>query len=482
FRFTPDFTQGDSTYEVWFVAQSRGLADTEYVHITVFNWGNHAPVLDSIGPQVVGEEQVLSFRIHASDVDGDSIVLDTLSVPTNATFVDSGNGAGSFVFHPDWTQAGVYHVTFFAKDTLGAIDSEVVEITVTNVDQPPVLDLIGAKTVAEGETLQFRVHATDVDSDSLVLGAAPLPEHATFVDSGNGAGSFTLTPDYYQAGVYSVYFTVSDLVSPDMENVPITITNVPQPPDLDSIGPQSVMEGDTLEFRIFATDPDGDPFVFSVENNPPNSSLIDSGNGAGSFWFAPTYLQTGQYLVTFKATDTTGAVDSEMVELTVNEAGNQPPVLISLPDSVQPVVGVTCSLHVYAIDPDGPSITLSVAGAPPNSDFVDSGNGGGAFTFTPDSTQEDSVYLVSFIASDGSLADTQIVVMHVISYIPGDVNGDGGVDLGDVVYLLNYLFRGGSPPDPLVAGDVNCDGSINLGDVVYLLNYLYRDGPPPGCL
>ena len=64
-------------------------------------------------------------------------------------------------------------------------------------------------------------------------------------------------------------------------------------------------------------------------------------------------------------------------------------------------------------------------------------------------------------------------------YMPGDANGDQKIDLGDVVYLVNYLFKDGSPPDPLEAGDANCDGTVDLGDVVYLVNYLYREGPPP---
>jgi hypothetical protein len=457
------------------------LVDTEFVSVSVLNWGNHDPVLDSIGAQTLGEEQVLSLRIQASDVDGDAITLDTANVPQNATFVDSGDGAGSFVFNPDWTQAGVYYVTFYAQDTPGAVDSEVVEITVTNVDQPPVLDSIGAKTVAEGETLQFRVHATDVDSDSLVLTAAQMPQNAVFVDSGNWAGSFTFTPDYYQAGVKTVFFTVSDLLNQDYEMVAITVTNVPQPPDIDMIPLQSVVEGDTLEFRIHATDPDGDSFVFTVENNPANSSLIDSGNGAGSFLFTPSYLQSGTYQFPIYATDTTGRVDSVIVQVEVIEAGNQPPVLASLPDSTEPAVGDTFILHVYATDPDGPSITLSLAGQPWNSSLVDSGTGGGTFTFAPDSIQADSTYRVSFIATDGSLADTQQVVMRVVSFIPGDVNADGSVNVGDVVALVDYLYRNGSPPQPWAAGDTNCDGQVNVGDVVYLVEYLYRGGPPPGC-
>ncbi len=63
----------------------------------------------------------------------------------------------------------------------------------------------------------------------------------------------------------------------------------------------------------------------------------------------------------------------------------------------------------------------------------------------------------------------------------GDVTGDGMINLGDVVFLVNYLYRGGPAPDPLDMGDVNCDGTVDIGDVVYLVNYLYQGGPPP-CL
>jgi hypothetical protein len=63
----------------------------------------------------------------------------------------------------------------------------------------------------------------------------------------------------------------------------------------------------------------------------------------------------------------------------------------------------------------------------------------------------------------------------------GDVNADGAVDVGDVVYLVNYLYRGGPPPTHSEVGDVNCDGVVNIGDVVFLVNYLFRGGEPPNC-
>jgi len=63
-------------------------------------------------------------------------------------------------------------------------------------------------------------------------------------------------------------------------------------------------------------------------------------------------------------------------------------------------------------------------------------------------------------------------------HIRGDVNNDSKITVSDVIYLINYLFKGGPPPDgDLMVGDVNCDGNVNVSDVIYLINYLFRGGP-----
>lgn len=62
----------------------------------------------------------------------------------------------------------------------------------------------------------------------------------------------------------------------------------------------------------------------------------------------------------------------------------------------------------------------------------------------------------------------------------GDANSDGAVDLADVVFLINYLYKEGGAPDPLRLGDPSADCSVDLADVIYLINYLYRSGPEPG--
>ena len=80
--------------------------------------------------------------------------------------------------------------------------------------------------------------------------------------------------------------------------------------------------------------------------------------------------------------------------------------------------------------------------------------------------------LSGFIYTDGQI------------YIPGDANLDCAIDLGDLLRLISYLFRGGLCPQPMKAGDVNCDCVVDLGDLLYLISYLYKGGlpPKPGCV
>ena len=64
-------------------------------------------------------------------------------------------------------------------------------------------------------------------------------------------------------------------------------------------------------------------------------------------------------------------------------------------------------------------------------------------------------------------------------YYVGDVNSDGAITMTDILYLANYLYRGGPEPEIPEAADVNGTDDINILDIVYLINYLYKGGPVP---
>jgi Tol biopolymer transport system component len=63
----------------------------------------------------------------------------------------------------------------------------------------------------------------------------------------------------------------------------------------------------------------------------------------------------------------------------------------------------------------------------------------------------------------------------------GDADNSGSIDISDVIYLINYLFKGGPAPELILWGDSNNDNNVSVSDVVYLINYLLKGGPKPSC-
>jgi hypothetical protein len=185
--------------------------------------------------------------------------------------------------------------------------------------------------------------------------------------------------------------------------------------------------------------------------------------------------------------------------------------------------GNDLNFAVNATDSDGTDIlTITKISGPGNFAHAPAVSPtAGLFSWsTVDNDTAGSPYTAVFVVDDGTgRADTGSVMIEVLPLVTppvgedGDLNGDGDVTLADVVYLVNYLFHDGPPPNPVAAGDVNgdcfitvadiihlayhvlagepdlepwClpgdlnhDGYVNLPDVVYYINYLLKSGPGP---
>ena len=62
----------------------------------------------------------------------------------------------------------------------------------------------------------------------------------------------------------------------------------------------------------------------------------------------------------------------------------------------------------------------------------------------------------------------------------GDLNGNGTVNAGDIVYLVQYVYSGGPPPVGSGNADMNCDGVVDAYDIEYFVNRIYNGGPRCG--
>jgi hypothetical protein len=63
-------------------------------------------------------------------------------------------------------------------------------------------------------------------------------------------------------------------------------------------------------------------------------------------------------------------------------------------------------------------------------------------------------------------------------YTCGDIEGDGVVDILDIVFLIDWKFKDGSPPDVMESADVNNDGAVDILDIVHLIDWKFKECPP----
>lgn len=65
------------------------------------------------------------------------------------------------------------------------------------------------------------------------------------------------------------------------------------------------------------------------------------------------------------------------------------------------------------------------------------------------------------------------------TFVRGDCNADGSIDISDAITMLSILFSGAGPAPCDDACDANDDGSFNIGDAIFLLTTLFSSGAPP---
>lgn len=110
-------------------------------------------------------------------------------------------------------------------------------------------------------------------------------------------------------------------------------------------------------------------------------------------------------------------------------------------------------------------------------------NGATYISIDSDTSPPDPISLVTSgpLTSGGSLGTLRFQrVLGDPFFIRGDCEQSSGVDIGDTIYLLAYLFTNGPGPVCRGACDVNGDLQVSIADAVSLLTYLFQSGPAPG--
>jgi len=202
----------------------------------------------------------------------------------------------------------------------------------------------------------------------------------------------------------SLYVSMCTLVSVFASLLPLEGARA-APPVLTVPGPQTVNEGQTLQFGVSAVDPEGVRVELRAVAIPLGATFVDNRNNTGTFDWTPAKGDAGSHAATFVADDTFGETDTETVAIDVF-AVNTPPVLGPLSDRIVDP-GTVAIISIWATDDDGDALTFSASGVPSYGEFTDYGSNSAGLILSPPLGTPGGTYGVTVTVSDGMDTDAR---------------------------------------------------------------------------
>ena len=426
--------------------------------------GNQADAMRSVVENEKG--MAVGDAVTATDADGDLLVY-SLGGPDAASFtIDSGlkaddsEGQIKTAVKLDYEMKAMYMVVVTATDPSGASDSINVMISVTDADDPPVVERTMAPEFDEGDTtsrivdentaagmaIGDAITATDENTgDSVTYSLDEMGDMYFDIDSATGQLMTEADLDHETRDSYSVTVTATDAVDLyDMITVTITVSDVNEAPTFDAHTVEPVMldvaentaAGENIGDPVVAMDEDeGDTLTYALGGDDAASFAIDPATGQLMTMAALDYETKSSYSVTVMATDSDGLYDMIAVTITVTNVNDQMPMFAD--DMAEFSVAENAAA--------GTEVGMVMATADDDDSLMYSGDSM-YFDVDPETGQivvaegamldyeMEDMHMVTVTASDGESSDSIMVTITVTDMYPGC--GTQGGDAANM-YLNN---------------------------------------------
>ncbi|HCG8346020.1 TPA: tandem-95 repeat protein [Vibrio parahaemolyticus] len=402
--YTPDDNYvGEDTFT--YIVTSGGVSESTTVEVNVTPV-NDAPVAkDDIATTQEDTAVTIDVLPNDTDVDGDKLSIESVSVPKEQGTVEVVDG--KLVFTPAENFNGDAEITYTVTD--GALtDQATVKVTVNAVNDTPVVESnIADQTLAEDftpYTIDLNTAFSDVDN---------VDGELTFSVSGNSNiqvaivnGIATITPTADWNGSETLTFTATD---PSGESVsqPVNFTVAPV---ADIVADKAtVVEDTSTVIKVLGNDTfesDGKVVSLDTNNGPANGTV--SVNPDGSVTYTPNDNYQGTDSFTYIVTSG-GVSESTTVSVDVTPV-NDAPVAKDDIATTQEDTAVTIDVLPNDTDADGDKLSIESASVPKEQGTVEVVNG--KLVFTPAENFNGDAE-ITYTVTDGTLTDQATVKVTV---------------------------------------------------------------------
>ncbi|MEM7533600.1 MAG: Ig-like domain-containing protein [Chloroflexota bacterium] len=479
------------------VTDSGGLNVTQSINVTVNDVNeNTAPSITTASSVSLDENNTAVLDVDASDdsdAEGSGLTYSLTGGADQGLFTIDGNtGQLSFISAPDFDSPSdangdnVYAVDVTVTDSAGAVDTQSINVTVTDINEndAPSITSANSVTIDENTTAVLDVEATD-DNDSegsglnySLNGGADL----TFfeIDSATGVLTFVDAPDFENPAdtngdnVYVVDIIVIDSGSlSQIQTINVTVSDVNEntAPIITSDSVVSINEGTTIAQNVQASDgqdSEGDGLTFSLDGGADQGIFtIDADTGRLEFINAPVFAtptdanSDNVYEVVVKVADSEGLTAAQTLNITVLEVAVMPILDAHDATVVVPMnTAVTVDVLADLLNTNLPQADLAVTlvSFPSYGSVMINGDKTIGYEAGPDYTGMDTVrYQVADTAGDSGSSDVALLtfVMDAPENSAPDARDDVVVTPEDTTATLDVL-----------ANDFDSDGNTLTVSIV----------------
>lgn len=344
------------------------------------------------------------------------------ALPSGVTFVDNADGTATIAGTPAAATGGDHALTLTATNLAG---SSAQNFTLT-VTEGPAITSADAATIAVGSAVAFTVTSSPGHPGAVALTqGGVLPAGVTFTDNGDGTAAFGGSAAAGSGGAYPLTLTATNGAGSSTQSFTLTVT---EDPAITSPNAATITVGDAAAVAVTSSPGYSGAVELSVAGTLPKGlTFTDNGDGTAVLDGTPKAGSGGEYPLTLKAKNTTGAA-TQAFTLTVTERP-----AISSADSVIVKRGVVSSFAVTTEGGFPHDIALGITGTLPDGlSFSDAGDG----TATIDGTTtapagEYPVTLTATNAAGLTATQTLTVTLQALPVVapPGTVpEGSGALE------------------------------------------------------
>jgi len=403
------------------VTDKGGLKDTATFTLTVANV-NDPPVIVAISNASTAQDAAWTITAHSNDKDSAVVAeSETYSLSGAPLGMSVVPATGILSWTPGNSDVGPHTINVIVTDKAGASDTASFILTVTNVNDAPLLDVINDVAATQDIPLIVKPHATDVDSAAFGVTESEtwsfVGTQPTGMTINPTTGVISWTPGNSDVGVHAVTVKVKDAGNLSAQRTfNVTVANVNDAPTLVAITNKTVLQDSLLSVQAVAHDIDSaaagvtETEIFSLLNPIQGMNVSSS----GLITWTPGNADVGSHQVILQVSDAQGASAVDTFNVSVINV-NDAPVLVAIPpQSVQQDANFT--YQVVASDSDevvasaGEVLTYTLLNPPAGMTITN-----GKISYTPGNVDVGD-HAVTVIATDkGGLADTASFTLTVVN-------------------------------------------------------------------